>query len=84
MTFKKIFDIIILSIGKELKKITEDLKNKNAETSEVQLYNGLLLISMEEMKKYVKKWGKAFREFKDYMVMLDVVEVSAGEKRNCR
>ena len=71
-------------IGKELKKITEDLKNKNAETSEVQLYNGLLLISMEEMKKYVKKWGKAFREFKDYMVMLDVVEVSAGEKRNCR
>lgn len=72
-------------IGHELQRIAESLKDSEAdETGDMHIHNGLLLIRMGKMKAYVKKWGKSPREFKDYMSMLGVVEVSAGEERNCR
>lgn len=72
-------------IGLELQKIAESLKDSEAdETGDMYIHNGLLLIRMGKIKAYVKKWGKSPREFKDYMNMLEAVEVSAGEERNCR
>lgn len=72
-------------IGFELQKIAESLKDSEVdETGDMYIHNGLLLIRMGKIKAYVKKWGKSPREFKDYMSMLGVVEVSAGEERNCR
>lgn len=72
-------------IGYELQKIAESLKDSESdETGDMYIHSGLLLIRMGKMKAYVNKWGKGLREFKDYMGMLGVVEVSAGEDRNCR
>lgn len=72
-------------IGHELQRIADDLKVKvPAETEGMYLHDDLLLIRMGEIKNHARKWGKSLREVKDYMGMLGVVEVSAGEERNCR